>query len=85
MPPALPLTDQLSSQRQFASEKTLPTSSSVPSSLSRYDSPKPRGGRGQSQPAEPLVGADRYEEILITRGKRSRSQLSLDKFGSMPG
>ncbi len=75
---------QLQQQRQFASEKSIPATSSAAAATSRFDSPKPRGVRGQSQP-EPMVGADRYEEIIVTRGRRGSSQLSLDKFNTLPG
>ena len=69
----------MTQQRQFASEKSISNATS-----SRFDSPKPRGGRGQSEP-EPLVGADRYEEIIVTRGRRGSSQISLDRFNTLPG
>ena len=69
----------MTQQRQYASEKSISNAMS-----SRFDSPKPRGGRGQSE-SEPLVGADRYEEIIVTRGRRGSSQISLDRFNTLPG
>lgn len=45
----------------------------------RYDPPKPRGI------PEPVIGADRYDEIIASHSQLTNSQLSLDKFGTTPG